>query len=315
MKQIRRISGMFLVEVEKANGNGEGNDGTPRLDDENFGLILPPSLKRKFLDLFEDHESPAFVEIMDRLKNLNVNPDTLWILNSVEKGFKCGEGDPGTRAMRAKEFVKKIPLNELCSRYYDMRVVGSGAAEEKKNEDDKKKGNGGFKCFKTGVITMSPLRSVCPVEVQSFEGSRKVSWRSDVLEGGTTTDRGMAYTYVKHGLYVGTFTINPAYAHRTMTTDLDIEIFKRTIPFVYSANESATRPGGSVRFVHIWFAEHEGVLQTFDEQGFWNALMPKRLGDNSNLPSTSLADYDIPTKVVGVNLIDLNECFSAVKKP
>ena len=141
---------------------------------------------------------------------------------------------------------------------------------------------------------MTPAVSLCPVNIQEATISKKATLRDSLLETGQNDLAPFSKKFVEHGLYVARLSVNPHVAKHTFTTEEDIQIFKNLLKYVFSLSTCCTRPAGSVSFKHIWWADHANSLGSFNEQEFFRLLTPKRTGDNPNVPSQSIEDYEIP---------------------
>jgi CRISPR/Cas system type I-B associated protein Csh2 (Cas7 group RAMP superfamily) len=130
--------------------------------------------------------------------------------------------------------------------------------------------------------------SVAPVEIQRLTLTNK----SGVQEG---KDRGMAplgYRVVQHGVYYMPFFVNPTAASKSGCERRDLVLMLRLIPYAYTHSASFVRP--DVRMRHAWYVEHKSRLGSCPDHLLLEALTPRKK-DDSNAPSQSWADYDVPS--------------------
>lgn len=65
------------------------------------------------------------------------------------------------------------------------------------------------------------------------------------------------------------------------------------LPKIYDLNQSCSRPVGSVRIRHCWWAEHTRSIGSFNANEIFDKLIP--IPKNGyNAPSKTINDYDIP---------------------
>lgn len=300
---ITRSSALLLIEVNMANPNGDPDmDGRPRTFADGRGWITDASIKRKFRDALEDADSDVFITLQ---KELGLDPERCSIFESLNRGSGC---ETPIEAKRwAFDLYKDQGPEAFFNKYLDVRLMGCTAlSENEKGESDevesgkkKKTGNMAKKngdkvnLKRTGVVTMTPAVSLCPVNIEEATISKKATLRDSLLETGQNDLAPLSKKFVQHGLYVARLSVNPHVAKHTFTTEEDIQIFKNVLKYIFSLSTCCTRPAGSVFFKHIWWADHTNSLGSFNEQEFFQLLTPKKKGD-TNVPSQSIEDYEIP---------------------
>lgn len=277
--EIKRVTGLLVIEVVNSNPNGNPDqESDPRVRDNGQGEISPVSFKRKLRDLIELTEGPVFQTVTKDL------PD-------IPNGYKFGilESRGRDRAKISKEMgnIKEYKESEYLNsdfvkNYWDARLFGNTFLED-----------GGAKGYiKTGIVQFGMGLSVSSVVIQRHTNTNKAG----VQEGKNQGMAPLAYRVVEHGVYVMPFFINPSLAHKSGCKSCDVELLKRLIPYAYEHTRSAIRP--DVRIRHAWWIEHKDVLGSIPDYKLIDALTPKRKSDDPLKPSTAWdADYDIPSQL------------------
>ena len=278
----KRSVGLMILDVSMASINSDPDwSNEPRRLENSHGFATDVSWKRHFRDLFENHDSPIFQQIVKLCKI--ADPNRFWILESLGKGFN----QPDLKENKKLCLEKSKNYAQFLDYYFDSRVFGCTLLEGD-DEDDK------TAMKRTGCVTVTPFVSICPIEIVSSTITKKAPLRDSLLEGEGHGDMApAAKKVVQHGLYVARVVVNPHHAQASMTTEEDIEVFKKTAKFAYTAGTSTVRPGGSINCLHFWWADHDNSLGSFNEFAFWDKLTPK--AKNPDEPSESLNDYVIPT--------------------
>lgn len=260
--KIKRATGLLIIEVVNSNPNGDPDrESDPRQRPDGKGEISPVSYKRKLRDLVEDKDGPVWQTLS---LQLGLENDRFAILESRGRNRTAIGGE-----MKSGTFIHK---------YWDGRVFGNTFLE-----DEMDKGT-----IKTGVVQFTLGVSVAPIEIERHTNTNKAG----VEEGKTAGMAPMAYRFVQHGVYCMPFFVNPSMTHKSGCTAKDIELMKMLIPYAYAHTRSHARPFVEIR--HAWYCEHENALGSCSDFALLDALKPKKLGD-PNMPSTSWADYEVPT--------------------
>jgi Cas7 group CRISPR-associated protein Csh2 len=282
MNDIKRVTGILIIEAVNSNPNGNPDaESDPRQRDNGQGEISPVSFKRKQRDLLELADGPVAQTVTKNLPNV---PDgyKFGILESrgrdrdaIKK--EMAEGQPAGK--NAKFDQTAFDNSTFVKKYWDARLFGNTFLED-----------GGDKGFiKTGIVQFGMGLSVCPVIIQRHTNTNK----SGVQEGKNAGMAPLAYRVVEHGVYVMPFFINPSLAAKSGCKLCDVELLKRLIPYAYDHTRSAIRP--DVRIRHAWWIEHKDALGSCPDYLLLDALTPARKGDDPLAPSTSWADYDVPS--------------------
>jgi CRISPR/Cas system type I-B associated protein Csh2 (Cas7 group RAMP superfamily) len=287
MSNFNRATGLLIIEVRGSNPNGDPDaEGEPRtLGADRRGLISPVSFKRKLRDLIEGEAGPIWEKAKQAIQ-LDGDGRSYGILESRDR-------DRGA--------IFKLGRDDFIRAYWDARVFGNtfleslktGADEE--DSDKKPKGGKGKSSEKehfisVGAVQFGPGVSIAPVEIEYQTWTNKAG----VQEG---KDRGMAplaWRFVRHAIYTMPFFVNPLVARKGGCSASDVDLMKFLIPLAYSATASVARP--NVAILHAWYAEHNAPLGSCPDHRIIDAMTPKKLRDPDQ-PSSSVAEYDIPTKL------------------
>ncbi len=269
--KVPRITGLLVIEVRDSNPNGDpDNAGFPRQRPDDRGEISPVSIKRKMRDLVERQEDEGESLVWTHLKErLNLDPDANGRFQILE-----------SRGRKREEITKLLEKDfaKFKATYWDARLFGNTFLEK----DGKDTIRAGVAHFGVGV-------SVAPVRIR-FE-----TWtnKSGVEEG---KDRGLApqaLKFVEHGIFIMPFFVNPTQARKTGCTGDDVRLMLHLLKHAYRDNPSTGRT--QVELIHAHAVEHQDVLGSFSDFALLDALKPVRKGDDPEKPSTSRAEYHIPT--------------------
>ncbi|MBP7160357.1 type I CRISPR-associated protein Cas7 [Myxococcota bacterium] len=278
MNDIKRVTGLLIIEVVNSNPNGNPDqESDPRVRDNGQGEISPVSFKRKLRDLMELLEGSVYQKVTEGLQGV---PDgyMFGILESRGRDRKAITQEMGDiKEYKEEEFLK----SEFVKKYWDARLFGNTFLEE-----------GGDKGYiKTGIVQFGMGLSVAPVMIQRHTNTNKAG----VQEGKNQGMAPLAYRVVQHGVYVMPFFVNPSLAPKSGCKACDLEVLKRLIPYAYDHTRSAIRP--DVRIRHAWWMEHKDELGSCPDYLLIDALTPKRLGDDPMTASLSWEDYSVPDKL------------------
>jgi len=271
---INRATGLLVIEVVNSNPTGDPErESDPRQRPNGFGEISPVSFKRKLRDLVEDEDGPVFKSVSEKLK---LDKNNFKILESRGRNRSEITKEMGDiRSFDQKNFQNSL----FVKKYWDGRLFGNTFLEE-----------GGDKGYiKTGVVQFAMGLSVSHVSIQRHTNTNKAGVDGDKKQGMAP----LAYRVVEHGVYCMPFYVNPSHAHKSGCTKIDIELLKELIPYAYDHTRSAIRP--DVRIRHAWYMEHSNPIGSCADYLLIDALTPKRKGGDLLAPSTSWADYDVPT--------------------
>lgn len=267
---IPRATGLLVIEVKNSNPNGDPDresDPRQRSHDQR-GVVTGVSFKRKVRDLIDNKDG----EVWRQLAN----------------GRKADEHDILEARRHKRTEIEKLlntDFDGFKKRFWDARVFGNTFLE--KNGED---------TIRTGVAQFVLGTSIAPIRIERLTMT-KMAPAQGAKEGGEAPTRGMAplgYRVVEHGVYCMPFFINPTAAIKSGCTAPDIALLLKIIRYAYPHTASHIRPFVEVR--HAWYGQHKDTLGSFSEFRFVEAMTPMKKQDPEK-PSTSWADYDVPTSL------------------
>lgn len=275
MSEIKRGTGLLIIEVVNSNPNGDPDrESDPRQRHDERGMISPVSFKRKLRDLVEAKDGPVWQKVA---KDMGLKDDEFSVLESRDRGFNDIK-----EAKESWEKAENLTEKEKANKYWDARIFGATFLEsdkENKNEKGDKK-----KYIRSGVVQFGLGVSLSPVTIERSTTTKKASAEKD-------KDRGMAplaFRIVQHGVYCMPFFVNPTAAVKSGCTQRDIDLMLALIPYAYPHNPSYIRPQVNVR--HAWFVEHKDALGSCNDFEIIDSLTPKKIGEKDE-PSTSWEEY------------------------
>jgi Cas7 group CRISPR-associated protein Csh2 len=274
-KEIKRATGLLVIEAVNSNPNGDPDSEGPRQRSNGIGEISPVSFKRKLRDLLDDKDSLFFRSLPSEYSE---HPDQYRILESrgrdraaIKKEMEVGQKtDKQNSSFDQAAFL----ASPFVTKYWDARIFGNTFLEDG--------GNKGF--IKTGVVQFGVGISLSPVNIIMHTNTSKPG----VQEGKSAGMAPLAFRVVEHGVYCMPFFVNPNNAGKSGCTADDIALLKLLIPPAYDLNRSAIRP--DVRIRHAWYIEHTNPLGSCQDYLLLKALTPVRIGEAVE-PSTSWNDY------------------------
>lgn len=277
---FNRGTGLLVIEVTGSNPNGDPDlDGAPRtIGADQKGLISPVSVKRKLRDLVADAEGPAMQAAREALA-LDKARD-YQILES--RGRKRDE-------------IGKMDRNAFIDTYWDARLFGNTFLEaltDEQKKKDKKGGTDRSHFIQTGAVQIGPGISIAPIEIERGTLTNKAGVEGD-------KDRGMAplaWQFVPHAIYAVPFFVNPMVAGKSGCTAADVALMQFMLPHIYRATASVARP--DVDVLHAWYATHRSPLGSCPDWRILDAMRPVKRGAPER-PSTSRADYEVPSDLAG----------------
>lgn len=258
---INRGTGLLLIDVVNSNPNGDPDrESDPRQRTDGCGEISPVSFKRKLRDLVDDKEGPIWQELAEEL---GLDADEFQILESKKT---------------QREDVSKLTRDELCARYWDVRLFGTTFLEKK---------TAGETFISTGVAQFGLGVSLDPINIERMTTTK-------VFEAEAGKGQGMAplgYRIVSYGLYAMPFFINATAAQKTSCTQKDIDLLLRLIPHAYKETASYIRSQVDLR--HAFYLEHNRARGTFNDFKIIDYLTPKKKAGVEKVMSWN--DYDAET--------------------
>jgi CRISPR-associated protein Csd2 len=299
MTDIKRATGLIIVEVRNSNPNGDPErDGAPRRRRGDIGEISPVSVKRKMRDLVANKNGPIWLYLENKFSLDKTRFDIL-----EERGRKR----PVIKAMIIKDKDEAIEEKEFVKQYWDGRVFGNTFLEKAEGElaedvsetpsENTPGGDTNSKAadtltlkdsVKTGVVHFGLGLSVAPVTVRT---DFTLTNKSAVQEDKTSGMAPGAFKFVEHGIYAIPFFVNPTQASKTGCKKKDVDVALELIPYVYSHNRSLVRT--QVEVLHAWYVEHKDQKGSYNDFDLIDALMPTKT-EAKDKPSATRSEYDIP---------------------
>lgn len=283
MSDLRKRSlGVVFVESVLSNYNGDPDEANmPRTLLDGYGLITPVCFKHKIRDLLADHNGPVW-EYLKEL--LGLNDEEFFIWESSLKGYDA------KNPIEAKEkfwqpIVKKEGEEYLSKRFWDIRVFGTTALETK--------GKDALKFTRTGCVTVSPLISLAPIDVISQTITKGNPLRPELMKKDQGDIAPFGFKVARHGVFSGTYVVNPSKAHYTSTTQKDIDVFKLLLSYSFSNSTSASRSG--VRVVQVIHFNHDNPLGSFKESDVYEFCQPIVDESAKENGSISISQYKFKT--------------------
>jgi Cas7 group CRISPR-associated protein Csh2 len=257
---LNRGTGLLLIEAINSNPNGDPDrESDPRTRQDGRGEISPVSFKRKLRDLVANKNGSIWQEL------------------SAEMALPANEFDIMERKDTLRDEVKKLSIDEILTRYWDVRVFGSTFLEEITEDANT--------FIKTGVAQFGLGVSLSPVRIERMTTTKVLPVEKNKSKGMAP----LAFRIVSYGLYAMPFFINATAAQQTRCTKRDIALLLRLIPYAYTQSASYIRPQVNIR--RAFYIEHNRARGTFSDFKMIDALTPvKRILDNT--PAISWKDYD-----------------------
>jgi|SRR5579872_1248402 len=292
----RRMTGVLIIEVNESNPNGDPDrESDPRTLPDKRGVISAVSFKRKVRDLVHEKEGVVWRSVAASFRP-PLDPNRHHVLET--RGVQRSDITELLKG-RKGENRRDAGYAEFHSRFWDARIFGNTFLEssegEEKNADEEQKANL-RNSVRNGVVQFVNAHSVCPVAIKRDTNTKK----SGAQEG---KDRGMAPLAdrrVMHGVYVMPFFVNPALAHRTHCSSVDVDLLLRLIPPAYPATASRARPFVDIR--HAFVVEHKSALGSVSDFDVVKHFTPVRTDGKQDEPSSSWEQYRVPADAGALNI-------------
>lgn len=227
-----KIDFVAVVEVEKANPNGDPLDGNrPRTTYEGLGEISDVCIKRKLRNRLQDMGEEIFVKSDER----------------CDDGYK-------SLSDRASGEISGYSTNDeyaelACDRWFDVRAFGQVFAFKGKNKNE------GVSVPVRGPVTVHQATSINPVDITSMQITKSVN--SETKDsGGKSSDTMGTKHMVEYGLYKIKGSINTQLAEKTGFTHEDALKIKEALRTLFVNDCSSARPDGSMSVVKLYWFEH-----------------------------------------------------------
>lgn len=279
----KRYDFLLLFDVQDGNPNGDPDAGNlPRLDPETMqGIVTDVCLKRKirnYVDLTDqvnpDNAPEADAEGRPLADNGIFVRDSGIALNSkIEAAARAAgeaEGNKRIGNLRGRE--------EMCRRYYDVRLFGAVLS------------TGKYNCGQVrGPMQLTFARSVDPI----VPGDISITRVAITKEGEQKESEMGRKALVPYGLYLGKGFYSPMLANKekggTGVSKADLTLFWRALVDMFELDRSASR--GFMQMQGIYVFRHEDPLGNAHSGRLFN-LVSVRRNDGVEAPRT-FADYQV----------------------
>jgi Cas7 group CRISPR-associated protein Csh2 len=249
MALVKKVYGALIIQATKSNPNGDpDNDGSPRVDVNDRGVISPVSTKRRIRDLVA-RRSEAWHYVAS---DLNISG------TEAEESFQIYV----LKSRSPREILEQsADMDAFHRRYWDARVFGNTLLESNSTRRTNKDR------IRTGVIAVGSGQSLAPVEVATQTWTRAAG----IQEGKESGFGNECHKYVEHGIYVQPFSVNPERANETGVTPRDVDVFIRLLPHIFDARSVAS---AGVEVLQVWTLQFDG-RSTLPMQLFLDAVSPR----------------------------------------
>lgn len=265
----KKIDFAVLVTVEKANPNGDPNNGNrPREDFDGYGEISDVCIKRKIRNRLQDMGESIFVQSDDRCD------DGYKSLSERYKGYAELQ-----QAVKKKDgdLVGRL----ACSKWFDVRCFGQVMAF-KAGGDDSSVSKG-----IRGPVSIHTASSVSLISASSMQITKSVN--SEPGEKRTSDTMGQKHR-VDFGLYVIKGSINCQLAEKTGFSDEDAEKIKQALITLFENDASAARPEGSMEVRKVYWWTHNCKSGQYSSAKVHRSLIVK---EKDGVEPVSFDDYNI----------------------
>lgn len=275
----KKIDFAVIFAVRHANPNGNPLDGNrPRITDEGLGEVSDVCIKRKVRDRLQEADETVFVQSDDR------KTDEYKSLKDRAEGM-LGE--------ILKKGDEKAIRDAACATWMDVRAFGQLFAlpKTKKNAKSKKvadteesaepESSKGVSIGIRGPVSVHPAFSVERPTVTSTQITKSVSGETKADGSRSSDTMGMKHR-IDGGVYWFCGSMNPQLATRTGFTDQDADKIKAVLPRLFENDESAARPGGSMRVLKvIWWEQPNGARKPYSSARVHDSVKVKPDGTYS----------------------------------
>lgn len=274
----KRHDFVLLFDVVNGNPNGDPDAGNlPRVDPETMhGLVTDVCLKRKVRDYLQlAHNVPIFIQSRVALNTLieqagaEADPDLKEKLEKYEDLDKKEQD-------RLKNRPHDRTREELCRRYYDVRMFGAVLSTGRLNAGQVR-----------GPVQITFARSLDPIVPLDLSITRQARTTEERMETGET-EMGRK-PIVPYGLYRAHGFFNPFLAKDTGVTQKDLELFWEALTRMFEFDRSAARGEMTVR--GLWVFTHENEKGNAPAHKLFELIRVEKR-DGIETPR-SFADYEI----------------------
>ena len=278
---MNRYDFVYFFDVTDGNPNGDPDAGNlPRIDAETGqGLVTDVCLKRKirnYVSLTKGQEVGWRIYVQERTV-LNQQHDQAWQVESPET-------EKSKRDRLPKDIDKARRITRwMCDNFFDIRAFGAVMTTE-------------VNCGQVrGPIQLGIARSLGPIVSQEHAVTRCAVTNEKDLEKERTMGRKFTVPYALYRMH-GYF--NPLLAEQTGFTDVDLDLFKRSLDQMFEYDRSAAR--GLMTPVRCIAFRHDRELGNARADQLFARVTTERAPSSDGQPPRSASDYRID--VDGSNL-------------
>lgn len=235
-----KITFTALVSVDRANPNGNPDDGLPRTDSDGFGLISDVCVKRKLRNRLQNMGEPIFVQAEEYCNDG---------FKSLHDRLKENENMKAIAKSKNPDAYKKATYKE----WTDVRMFGAVFAY---------KGGDTVSCGVHAPVSIRTAKSYDPIEIEEMSITKSVN--GETMEDGKKSPdtMGGSKSFVKYGLYAVNGNISVQQSELTGMTYADAEKLKYAMMTMFEGDASAARPAGSMEVTDlIWYEQNSKIGQ------------------------------------------------------
>jgi len=261
-----RYDFVVLFDVQDGNPNGDPDAGNlPRVDPETMqGIVTDVCLKRKIRNYVDmAHESSDNTE----------NDNGIFVRNSgIALNTKLKKASEEIGEKPNKKIANKNGREEMCRRYYDIRMFGGVLT------------TGDYNCGQVrGPMQLTFSRSIDPVIPSDLTITRvAITKEGDEKE----TEMGRK-AYIPYGLYRCYGFFSPSFAEQTKVSAEDLNLFWEAVLGMFENDRSASR--GFMQLQGVYIFAHENPLGNAPSGKLFERIFIK---SNSETPR-KFSDYTV----------------------
>lgn len=268
-----------FVSVNKANPNGDPNNGNRPREENGYGEMSSVSIKRKIRNQLQYMGESILLKSQDLADDgFKSSQERVFATPGMEAGWLKAGGHKGK--------IKEI-TDVVCKEYIDVRLFGLVYASTKKDS---------FSLSVRGPVTINIARSLDPIEIHSQKISKSLNTNTNKADADKKdSDTFGDFHYVDSAVYRIDINVNPLLAERVGLTVEDVEKLKDAILHMFDNDASNARPAGSMLVERLFWWNHN------DKYGDGAINNPKHRvhveHSNTMRMSNDITDYIITPKV------------------
>lgn len=228
----KRHEFVLLFDAKNSNPNGDPDAGNmPRVDPETMhGLVTDVALKRKIRDYLQITRSS---DKQEQQLGFDIFIQSKTALNKIIEDAGQAVG------VRESRTVNESVRDELCRRYYDIRMFGAVLSTGKLNAGQVR-----------GPVQITFAQSIDPVLPLDVAITRQARTTEERMETGTT-EMGRK-PIIPYGLYRAHGYFNPYLARQTGVSPEDLEVLWDALQNLFEFDRSAARGEMHVRSLSVF---------------------------------------------------------------